>query len=689
MSSIETPLYEYTALIYPPGKPIRILILEPGSFSDPVVGSISHVDLQTTTFEALSYTWGDVPQEHEKIHIRRYSREPGADLVDTDDMRQPQDFHHFLVRPNLHEALRHLRLVDVPRILWVDALCVSQSSIEERNREVPRMGEIYNKARQVIVWLGPEDEKTNIALETIKILSAGVILNWHRRNFSTHFGSEAETVRMTPQQSTVSQAQWAALKDFFNRPWFQRLWIRQEVGLASRITVQCGKLRAEWKDLEKTALLLEHSDVRTYISRKDILFVRSLFHYHGSDKLNYILHRSSLCGYSDPRDIIYANLALSSAIKALHIKPNYQSPIAAIYKDLVYKTIAHCGNLEILRCCDLENATEGYESFVPDFSRKRSESRLLESTYYANGGTRQYPLQIDDQTTLRLKGKFVATIDYVSNSIKPVAGDCADRDKKEEVLRTLHRWEPKDLLTGEYITGGTLLDAYILLAAGGQCPGVYDSPTRATMAQCRDDFLAAAWSGGDVELLGSPKHPHYLREVMSDRRGEVFFQTVEGHMGTSPGGVQPGDIITALVGGTNPYVLRPTGGISSYQIVGPCYVQGIMFGEALFGQLPAEWACMLHEKSWRMCFRHRKSGKMTFEDPRLWPLPAPWQSHYCDFLSKGQSCINECGTGHEGAELRECHFINTETQQKIVDDPRLDLPGLEKGGIELQTYILV
>lgn len=416
------------------------------------------------------------------------------------------------------------------------------------------MGEIYNKAQQVVVWLGPDDDDTSVALGTIETLSAGVVVVWHRRNFTTRPDSEAEIVRKTPRQSTVSPAQWAALKGFINRPWFQRLWIRQEVGLASKFVVQCGAFFAKREDLEKTALLLEHSDVRTYISQKEILFVRSLFPYHGSDRLNYILHRSSLCGYSNPRDIVYANLALSSHVNALHIKLDYELPVAAIYKDLVCKYIQYCGNLEIFRSCDLENATEGFESFVPDFSRKtkeNTESRLSESTYYANGGTRHLPLQMANQTTLHLKGKFTATIDFVSEYRKPVAGDCADRDKKKEVFRTLHRWEPANLMTGEYITGGTLLD---------------DLPSPATMAQCRKALMAAAWSGGGVELLGSPKHPHYLGAVLSDRRGEVFFQTAEGHMGTFPRGVQRGDIVVALVGGTNPYVLRPTcvGGTDSY-----------------------------------------------------------------------------------------------------------------------------
>lgn len=87
MSSTKTPLYKYTDLNYPLGKPIRLLTLEPGSFSDHVVVTISHLDLETTEYEGLSYTWGEVPPEHEMIYIRRRSCESQADLVDTDDVQ--------------------------------------------------------------------------------------------------------------------------------------------------------------------------------------------------------------------------------------------------------------------------------------------------------------------------------------------------------------------------------------------------------------------------------------------------------------------------------------------------------------------------------------------------------------------------------------------------------------------------
>jgi hypothetical protein len=38
--------------------------------------------------------------------------------------------------------------------LWIDAICIDQSQVEERNHQVAMMGKIYSRAYEVLVWLG-------------------------------------------------------------------------------------------------------------------------------------------------------------------------------------------------------------------------------------------------------------------------------------------------------------------------------------------------------------------------------------------------------------------------------------------------------------------------------------------------------------------------------------------------------
>lgn len=195
------------------------------------------------------------------------------------------DTQHFLyVRNSLLIALKYLRLSDAPKTIWVDAICIDQQNITEKGREVARMGQIYNNAMQVLVWLGPEDESTPMALEAIKRLSAGVVLTWDHRNCHTIPESEAEIVQYEPKKSNITPQHWDSLRRLIQRPWFRRLWIRQEVQLASKVLVRCGYIEIAWEELEKVIIFVEHKVSREHIRTEDILFCRSLFPYLGSNR---------------------------------------------------------------------------------------------------------------------------------------------------------------------------------------------------------------------------------------------------------------------------------------------------------------------------------------------------------------------------------------------------------------------
>jgi len=60
------------------------------------------------------------------------------------------DREEFSVTANLFDALSHLRYFDRPRVLWVDALCINQADVSERNRQVAHMLTIYQAASRVI-----------------------------------------------------------------------------------------------------------------------------------------------------------------------------------------------------------------------------------------------------------------------------------------------------------------------------------------------------------------------------------------------------------------------------------------------------------------------------------------------------------------------------------------------------------
>jgi hypothetical protein len=89
--------------------------------------------------------------------------------------------------------------------MWVDALCINQGNLEERKQQVQLMAKIYSKAHRVIVWLGKEVVDTKGALEDIYLAA-----------------NEDLTERSKKEMNQQ------AILNLLQRPWFQRIWVREQ-----------------------------------------------------------------------------------------------------------------------------------------------------------------------------------------------------------------------------------------------------------------------------------------------------------------------------------------------------------------------------------------------------------------------------------------------------------------------------
>ncbi|OLN96739.1 Heterokaryon incompatibility protein 6, OR allele 4 [Colletotrichum chlorophyti] len=78
----------------------------------------------------------------------------------------------------------------------------------------------------------------------------------------------------------------------------------------------------------------------------------------------------------------------------------------------------------------------------------------------------------------------------------------------------------------------------------------------------------------------------YQRKVDATVFRRAAFSTEDGWIGLGPDTMRKGDVIAILSGGDVPFVLRPTQ--DGHTLVGECYVEGIMYGEILKGQLEAQ-----------------------------------------------------------------------------------------------------
>jgi hypothetical protein len=61
--------------------------------------------------------------------------------------------------------------------IWADAICINQSDVEEKTEQVRMMGDIYEAAQIVVIWLGPEEHSDRAGLYLMKDLCDKVPMN--------------------------------------------------------------------------------------------------------------------------------------------------------------------------------------------------------------------------------------------------------------------------------------------------------------------------------------------------------------------------------------------------------------------------------------------------------------------------------------------------------------------------------
>ncbi|KAI0890664.1 HET-domain-containing protein [Annulohypoxylon maeteangense] len=195
-------------------------------------------------FVALSYVWGD-PSIRGEIYVNDVPMS---------------------VTANLESALRELRhhmRIQQGFYVWVDALCINQEDLDERAAQVGRMKEIYHTAWHVVIWLGPEADRSDLAMLALRYMSVesergDVLSKLYKR-------VEFYVVRLPFMQwkheHTVLQIRKGALNaihHLLSRPYWRRLWIIQEVVLGSRNSpVLCGGSSILIRDIFKSLQVMQ------------------------------------------------------------------------------------------------------------------------------------------------------------------------------------------------------------------------------------------------------------------------------------------------------------------------------------------------------------------------------------------------------------------------------------------------
>lgn len=317
---------------------------------------------------ALSYAWGP-DTNHRTIILNGVSTK---------------------VRPNLHAALLELR--KSPWIargvrLWIDALCINQEDLAEREQQVSIMRTIYLGAWQVVVWLGPATESTPIAWTALAWLARAVGSGAQLKAFAAehgipHVAYDAAPVILDPHVLPWRDAVFAALRAFFAADYWHRLWILQELAMAKPdapvlwgahsmplrdIWVACEAINEnEGTVLDNMATTgddIDHHTSTITVDRrleqrhatpgqqwKHLLRIKHLRENKGRGVAFALpsLELARQAHASDHRDKVYGILGIPGVLQLVTMAPKYDLDVAQVYTNFAREIIAN-GGLDILR----------------------------------------------------------------------------------------------------------------------------------------------------------------------------------------------------------------------------------------------------------------------------------------------------------------------------------------------------
>ncbi|KAI1421092.1 HET-domain-containing protein [Xylaria sp. FL1777] len=258
-------LYQYRALAET-RQQIRLIKLEKRSSELPPRCSIHAFDLASAPkYIALSYTWGP-PYPSYKMFI---------------------DDQAFEIRENLYNFLRSFQTgstmrTDIP-YMYIDQICINQNNLRERNSQVRLMSDIYTQSSLVVVWLGSDP----------KIVKA------------------AHAIEKDMEQADELHVPTTNIRALLSNIYFTRIWIVQEVSLASDIRMLIGDRQLSWGAVKFVA---ERIDPMRPVNSLGTL--NDLFKEKDRKKewrLDTIVRKYSVHECQDPRDKVYGFLGMVPA----------------------------------------------------------------------------------------------------------------------------------------------------------------------------------------------------------------------------------------------------------------------------------------------------------------------------------------------------------------------------------------
>ncbi|KAF2678266.1 HET-domain-containing protein [Lentithecium fluviatile CBS 122367] len=600
---------------------IRLLRLEPASPDVKCRLDIFPLS-EAPDYFALSYTWGPPYAAYDQAGKEIPCRDGEETFGPPETSRRVFcNGEEISVMSNLLDFLLHCSGHADPTFQgywWIDAICINQIDLPERSHQVNLMAEIYKAASRVVIWLGVAEDDTLSAFELIDTLASMPL---------------AERLHLSQRSANLPKIEyWVALARLFERTWFNRAWVIQEVTFARELTVLCGSHRLAWDRLTVVSQFLATSIWTNFFKSSEFLqssngaarwhntparlaATRRTYSSASSDGLLYALIRGRPSVCQDPRDKVYSQLGLGHA----NIFPSYKVTVAEAYITTAKYILEHTDNLLLLTCVEGEEfqRIQGLPSWVPDWSV--TEFLGLRVTGYgsftASGERpRKFSVAVEE-------GKHILSVEATRVDEIVEIGET-----KTEVRQFTHPeklWNLISKLPEQYHTGQSreevvwrvlmtnresaakvtsisypaskslepsfrdwILWRYSVASMNPQNTPATAYPactSKAGVLPSKEDVLVAVnMSRQDSDFLKDLAHCASLFDVhYSHAMLQRPFRTKQGFFGIATQALRENDGVWVVPGCRVPLIFRKIECSTRYRLIGGSYLHGFMEGEAL------------------------------------------------------------------------------------------------------------
>ncbi|KAJ9136559.1 hypothetical protein NKR23_g9735 [Pleurostoma richardsiae] len=414
------------------------------------------------------------------------------------------------VTANLAAALRSLQ-GDSEQVFWIDAICINQEDIAERNSQVTLMHAIYSRADKVLAYVGEELGGDKEAADFICRLARGPASEV----------KQALWADLEPGSATTRAMKSAA--EFFRRPYWSRVWVQQEMVLARDLVFAWGAINIDLDTVERylhatmAVRPSEHElDLDSQLLIEDLFDSTTMFAYvlqfryrpqTGPDFKTSIVRlfdwgRSLKA--TDPRDVLYGMLGLFPEPEGTVVVPDYNKSVVDALVEFVSAVARRYGQLLVDGTGGIGRSLQiqpvlGWPSWVPaieNSGRKIPPAHWLARWSAGAGGSREAVTEfLDSGRALRARGIVVDVVE--DQQLPPEGGDIYHGSFWDLVFKDQRRCHP---------SGVSRAQAFLRTLIGDHSnAAVVDGNTRAQAAR---DLASCAYGFVLSTLQMKLERPH-------------------------------------------------------------------------------------------------------------------------------------------------------------------------------------